>query len=396
MIQESKPTRVESGPFEVDAAKARMESLRGVLGELTAEGELYETLEDGRLHCYACGHDCKIPEGRPGVCRVRYHEEGKLKVPRGYVGGLACDPIEKKPFFHAFPGHDALSFGMLGCDLHCSYCQNWVTSQALRDPSAVSNVHRLEPKELVDLAIRRGAPVVASTYNEPLITSEWAVEVMKPAVAKGLVGAYISNGNATEAVLDYLRPWVSLYKVDLKSFRDKPYRQLGGQLENVKRTIRQLHAKGFWVEIVTLVVPGLNDSKDELREMADFLVGVSPDLPWHVTAFHSDYKMPDTPATRIDQITEAAEIGEAAGLRYVYAGNRPGMTGRWEDTRCPDCGTAVIERTGFHVRGNHLVDGRCPTCERAIPGFWSTDCVVLQENMGQPHWLEQHPHAGVG
>ena len=359
-----------------------MQSLKRVLEKLTVEGELYEQLDDGRLRCYACGHECKIPEGRPGVCRVRFNQGGKLRVPSGYVGGLACDPIEKKPFFHAYPGRDALSFGMLGCDLHCSYCQNWVTSQALRDEKAVAGVQEVTAAQLVDLAIRYDAPVVATTYNEPLITSEWAVDVLKLAKAKGLAGAYISNGNATRQVLEYIRPYVQLYKVDLKSFRDRDYRALGGQLENVKRTIRQLHEMGFWVEVVTLVVPGLNDSPDELREMADFLVNISPDIPWHVTAFHSDYKMTDNGNTQIDQIVEAAEIGTAAGLRYVYAGNRPGAVGEWENTSCPSCGQTVIERQGFVIESNTLRDGHCPSCNHPIPGVWSKDCVIPQENAG--------------
>jgi len=300
-------------------------------------------------------------------------------VPHGYVGGLACDPIEKKPFFHAFPGRDALSFGMLGCDMRCSYCQNWITSQALRDEQAIANAHPINADELVDMALRYDAPVIASTYNEPLITSEWAVDVFRRANAKGLVGAYISNGNGTRRVLEYLRPHADLYKIDLKSFRDKPYRQLGGQLPHVKRTIEQCVELGFWVEIVTLVVPGLNDDEGELREMAEFLVSISPDIPWHVTAFHADYKMDDTASTTASQLRRAAEIGADAGLRFVYAGNLPGRVDEWEDTRCPGCGTAVIERNGFVVRANHLDRGHCPTCDRAIPGFWGKDCHIPQQ-----------------
>lgn len=361
-----------------------MADLRTTLSERTAPAELVERLDDGRLLCYACGHECRIAEGKTGACRVRFHNAGQLMAPRGYVGGLACDPIEKKPFFHAFPGCDALSFGMLGCDLRCSYCQNWVTSQALRDPTAVAPAHDIDPVQLVDLALRHGAPVVASTYNEPLITAEWAVEVFKLANAKGLVGAFVSNGNATERVLDYIRPYVSLYKVDLKSFRDGAYRKLGGHLPNVLRTIGQLHAKGFWLEVVTLIVPGLNDSDAELAEMAAFLARVSPDIPWHVTAFHSDYKMGTTPSTPVERLLAACKIGADAGLRYVYAGNRPGMTGEHENTRCPGCGSTVIERAGFHVIGNRLVDGHCPDCATPIPGFWSSGCVIRQANAGEP------------
>src|SRR6184192_411026 len=242
-----------------------------------ALGTLYEKLPDDQVRCYACAHRCLIKEGLRGICKVRYNRGGTLMVPRGYVGALQCDPIEKKPFFHAFPGTDALTFGMLGCDLHCSYCQNWVTSQALRDPEAVSPPLRATPEALVDDALRQGAKVLVSTYNEPLITSEWAVAVFKEARAAGLMTGFVSNGNGTPQVLDYLHPWVDLYKVDLKSFDDRHYRQLGGRLGPILETIRRLHEMGFWLEIVTLIIPGFNDSDDELRRLAEFLARVSPD-----------------------------------------------------------------------------------------------------------------------
>ena len=173
------------------------------------------------------------------------------------------------------------------------YCQNWVTSQALRDPAAIALPREAEPGQLVRDALRLGARVMVSTYNEPLITSEWAVAVFKEAKAAGLATGYVSNGNGTPEVLEYLRPWVDLYKVDLKSFDDRHYRQLGGRLEPVLDTIRRLHAMGFWVEIVTLLIPGFNDSADELQRLTSFVASVSPDIPWHVTAFHGDYKMND-------------------------------------------------------------------------------------------------------
>jgi pyruvate formate lyase activating enzyme len=280
------------------------------------------------------------------------------------------DPVEKKPFFHALPGARALSFGMLGCDFHCGYCQNWVTSQALRDPAAVAPPQEMTPAELVRLAKRHAARIVTSTYNEPLITSEWAVEVFREAKAAGLVCSYVSNGNGTPEVLDYIQPYVSLYKVDLKGFRDRPYRDLGGTLERVLWTIRALHERGFWLEVVTLVVPGFNDSDEELRDIAAFLVSISPDIPWHVTAFHRDYKMTKHRDTGISGLLRAAEIGVAAGLHFVYAGNIPGSVGEWENTRCPGCRALLVERVGFHVLRNRIAAGRCPDCSRVIPGFW--------------------------
>jgi len=294
-------------------------------------------------------------------------------VPRGYVGALQIDPIEKKPFFHALPGAQVLSFGMLGCDLHCAYCQNWVTSQALRDPAALAGPRDIEPHDLVALANERKTPVIVSTYNEPLITAEWAVEVFAKAKAAGIVCGFVSNGNATPEVLEFIRPYVSLYKVDLKGFTDAHYRELGGKLVNVVDTIERLHAMGFWVEIVTLLVPGMNDDPGELRDLARFLVSVSPDIPWHVTAFHGDYKMTATRDTIASDLIRAAVIGRDEGLRYVYAGNLPGAVGDLEDTRCASCSEPLVTRYGYHIRDYRLTaDGRCPKCATAVPGQWSS------------------------
>ena len=314
-----------------------MATMRDILNDNVREGELYEKLDDGRIRCFACGHCCPIPDGRPGVCQVRFNRGGKLYVPWGYVGGVQCDPIEKKPFFHAHPGALAFSFGMLGCDLHCAYCQNWVTSQALRDPAATTPPMKVTPEELVREALQQGAKVIVSTYNEPLITSEWAVAVFKEARAAGLLTSFVSNGNGTPQVLEYLRTWVELYKVDLKSFDDRHYRQLGGRLQPILDTIRRLYEMDFWLEIVTLLIPGFNDSDDELKRLSEFLVSVSPYIPWHVTAFHKDYKMTDPENTTAKDLIRAAEIGKKAGLRYVYAGNLPGQVGDLENTRCYEC-----------------------------------------------------------
>ena len=327
--------------------------------------------DNGTLVCYACGHRCLLREGRIGICKVRYNEGGVLKVPRGYVGALQADPIEKKPFFHVLPGSVALSFGMLGCDYHCGYCQNWITSQALRDPEALSNIMPISTAELVHLAREHGADVLASTYNEPLITSEWAVEVFQAARAAGLRTAYISNGNGTPEVLAYLKPWVDYYKVDLKGFSQEEYRRLGGQLAGVLETIRQLVEMRFWVEVVTLIIPGFNDTESELQAMAESLASVSPDLPWHVTAFHKDYKMQDSENTPARTLIRAAEIGQRSGLRYVYAGNLPGQVGPFEHTFCPSCGTAVVKRYGYRILEMALRDGACGHCSTTIPGDWN-------------------------
>ena len=352
-----------------------MSGVAELLDELTVEGELYEALPDGAVRCTACGHRCLIRDGRRGICQVRFNQGGKLRVPWGYVAALQVDPIEKKPFFHLLPGSEVLTFGMLGCDFHCGYCQNWLTSQALRDPasdSAIGYVRRVTPQQMVAIAQRNGAEIIASSYNEPLITSEWAVGIFKEAMQAGLKCAYISNGNATPEVLDYLRPYLSAYKIDLKTMQDRHYRQLGGVLAQVLEGIQRAHDLGLWVEVVTLVVPGFNDSTEELMDAARFIAGISTDIPWHVTAYHPDYKMTDPPPTSVRTLLRAAEIGQEAGLSYVYAGNIPGRLGEYERTQCPKCQSVLIERTGYVIHSYRITkEGNCPRCKQKIAGVWS-------------------------
>jgi pyruvate formate lyase activating enzyme len=210
-----------------------------------------------------------------------------------------------------------------------------------------------------------------STYNEPLITSEWAVEIFKQARAASLMTAYVSNGNGTPRVLEYIGPWVDLYKVDLKSFDDRHYRQLGGRIEPILNTIRTLYRMGIWLEIVTLLIPGFNDSTDEIERLTSFIAGVSPDIPWHVTAFHKDYRMNDPANTTPEMLANAAAIGAGNGLRYVYAGNLPGRVGDFEHTRCHHCRALLVERFGYFIQQYRLTpDGACPDCRTRIPGRW--------------------------
>ena len=294
-----------------------MATLAEILDPLTVEGELYERLPEKAVRCFACGHRCLIREGRRGICQARFNQGGELRVPWGYVAALQSDPIEKKPFFHVMPGANALTFGMLGCDYHCAYCQNWVTSQALRDPqadAAVGDIRKITPEAMLEAARRTHASVVVSSYNEPLITSEWAAGIFKQAKEAGLMCAFVSNGNNTPEVMEYLRPYLSAYKVDLKSMQEKNYRSLGGVLQHTLDGIRRARDMGLWVEIVTLTIPGFNDSSDELWDAARFIASVSPDIPWHVTAFHKDYKMTE-PAD-----TDAAY---AAARRRDRPGGRP-------------------------------------------------------------------------
>ncbi len=350
-----------------------------------AEPKLYEKLDRNRVRCCSCGHRCPIADGQAGVCKVRFNRGGVLYAPWGYAGGVQCDPIEKKPFFHAYCGALAYSFGRLGCDLHCGYCQNWVSSQALRDPRAVTPPVRLTPEDIVKDALHQGARVLVSTYNEPLITAEWAVAIFKEAKAAGLATGFVSNGNGTPEVLEYLCPWIDLYKVDLKSFNEQRYHQLGGRLAPILDTIRHLHGMGIWVEIVTLVVPGFNDSNKELAAMAEFLVSISPDIPWHVTAFHADYKMTDSDDTTPHTLVRAADIGKQAGLRYVYAGNLPREVGDLENTRCCACHELLVARSGYRITDYRVTaDGRCPKCAMAVPGRWNP--IFHPQIVDRPYW----------
>ena len=305
---------------------------------------------------------------------MRFNQEGVLHVPWGYVAGLNADPIEKKPFAHFLPGETALTFGMLGCNFHCDFCQNWDSSQALRDPASEKSgayVQKIKPAEIIAYAKGNQAAVIASSYNEPLITSEWAMDIFTLARKEGLHTVYVSNGYATPEVLNALKPCLDGFKVDLKSMQEKNYRQMGAKLQPVLDAIKSARELGLWVEVVTLVIPGYNDSTEELWEAARFLVSVSADIPWHVTAFHPMYKRMKDASTSAEILQRAAEIGQEAGLRYVYAGNLPGRVGSLEDTHCPFCNELLIERKGYIIMGNHLsAKGTCPKCGGTIAGVW--------------------------
>lgn len=342
------------------------------LDRLTAtSSELVRSGPGKKLTCVACAHRCALADGKRGICLMRSRSGDTLRVPFGYTAGVAADPIEKKPFFHVQPGSKALSFGMLGCDLHCSFCQNWFTSQTLRDPRSCRETRPASAEEIVETAVRTGSRAIVSTYNEPLITSEWAHAVFSAARGRNLLTGYVSNGHGTPEVLEYLRPVMDLFKIDLKAFTSEAYRQLGGHLDAVVETIRGAWEMGFWVEVVTLLVPGFNDGPGELEQMAEFLASVSVDIPWHVTAFHPDYRWQDGRSTSVASLMAAREAGQEAGLRYVYTGNLPGLTGDGENTRCPHCAATVVRRHGFRVQETQVRrDGTCPDCGGAIAGVW--------------------------
>jgi len=276
---------------------------------------------------------------------------------------------------------------MLGCDLHCRYCQNWITSQALRDDLRRLPILDVTPEAIVAEALDHGARFVVSTYNEPLITSEWAVAVFKEARTAGLMTGFVSNGNATPRGLEYLRPWLDLFKVDLKTFDDRRYRSLGARLGPILESIRWLYEAGVWLEVVTLLVPGFNDSESELTGLVEFLAGISSDIPWHVTAFHPDYRMTEVVHTTPAMLRRAAEIGRRAGLRYVYGGNLPGSVGDLEDTRCPSCQQVLVERHGYRIGACGVTaEGRCPSCGSAIAGRWAATEGMRPPGTSRSEW----------
>ncbi len=347
------------------------------LDTFTRPGKLFTVADEaGGLQCLACAHGCRLrSDGQRGVCKMRFSKDGVLQVPWGYVGGLHPDPIEKKPFNHFLPGTRALTFGMLGCNFHCSFCQNWEISQTLRDPECDSmdyDVREMTPEQVVGLAEQSGCSSVISSYNEPMISSEWAADIFDLAHSRGLKTAFVSNGFASRQALQFLRPRLDAFKVDLKCMNDRHYRSLGGRLQPVLDAIGLAYALGLWVEVVTLLIPGFNDRAEELWEAARFLVSVSPDIPWHVTAYHPDYHYDQAPPASAEHLQQAADIGQEAGLRYVYAGNLPGRVGSLENTYCPQCNTLLIERYGFRVLNNALAqESVCPKCRMPVSGVWS-------------------------
>ncbi len=343
-----------------------------ILGFYSKEGELYERLDNDKVRCLACSHYCVIFEGKKGICRVRFNNKGKLYVPHGYVAGLGNDPVEKKPLYHFLPGTNTMTFGMFGCNFHCPFCQNWLSSQVMKDERAGYEPYIISSSEIVELALKYNSSSITSSYNEPAITIEWAKEIFEKAKEKRLRTAVISNGYFSKESLDYILPYLDAYKVDLKSFDDKNYRILGAGIKPVLESIRYAKEKGLWVEIVTLLIPDFNDSEQELRNIARFIKDISPEIPWHITAFHPDYKMRDREFTSQDSLLKAATIAKSEGLLYIYIGNiYGGPLAKWENTYCPSCGKPVIKRKGFSTYDLKIKNGKCVHCDFAIAGVWN-------------------------
>ncbi len=311
-----------------------------------------------------------IPEGRRGRCGVREVRDGILHtLVYGRAIALNADPIEKKPLFHFLPGAVSLSLATVGCNLDCRFCQNHSISRAA--PEDLPGPW-MSPAHVVAEARRVGAGILAYTYTEPTVFYEYALDIARDAAAAGIRNVFVTNGYIEEAPLGQLLPLMDAANVDLKAFSDATYRRvLGGRLEPVLRTLRILQEAGVWLEVTTLLVPGLNDSPQELDEIAGFLAALDPGIPWHVSRFHPDHRMLTGTRTPLEAVERALEAGARAGIRYVYPGNVPAHRG--ESTWCHGCGGLLISRRGFHVAEHRCPDGRCPACGVDVPGRFLAD-----------------------
>jgi pyruvate formate lyase activating enzyme len=354
--------------------------------EFGSSGCTYEVLEGGKVRCLTCAHECVIAPGQTGICAVRKNVEGALKlIVYGHASSAnGRDPIEKKPLYHVMPGHPTFSIATVGCNFACSFCQNWDLSQCTKDLKRelqkrgaaemidveVGNLgYLLMPEQVVAKAVESGCHIVAYTYSEPTIFFEYAIDTARLAHARGLKNVFKSNGYESADTVDKMVGLIDAANIDLKSFSDAFYRRLcKARLEPVLATIRRLVERGIWTEVTTLVIPGENDSDEELAAIAQFLVSVSADIPWHVTPFHPDYQMADKQRTPDSTLDRAYEIGKRAGLKFVYA-----RSDVHSCTFCPGCGAQLIRRQG--IRAATIVpgafqDGKCLRCGLALPGVW--------------------------
>ncbi len=335
------------------------------------EAILYQTMSNNVVKCALCAHRCVIPEGKRGICGVRENQHEKLMtLVYGKLIAEHMDPIEKKPLFHFLPGSRSYSIATVGCNFRCQFCQNSEIAQFPKNYSGPLPGENVSAESVVRKAVESKCQTIAYTYTEPTVFAEFALDVMKIAHASGIRNIYVTNGYMTEETLNTIRPFLDAANVDLKAFRSAFYKDIcGAKLAPVKETLVRMHDMGIWLEVTTLLIPGLNDDPGELRELADFLVNkVGKEVPWHISRFHPSYRMLDRAVTPIDSLKMARDIGLAAGLRYVYVGNVFGENS--ENTFCWSCGSLLIERRGFTVFHNRITDGQCPECRQSIDGVF--------------------------
>lgn len=336
---------------------------------------------NGLIRCLACAHLCLIPPNRSGICGVRENDGEKLNLlVYGRPSAVNVDPIEKKPLYHFFPGSSALSIGTFGCNYNCGFCQNWDISQLGRRPqgfvgpesgsppkSFLEQIEYLSPGRAVLMAKERRTPTIAYTYNEPVIWAEYAIDIAQIAQSEGIKNVFVSNGYLSPECAEYVAPYIDAFNIDLKSYSDEFYRHTcGARLTPVLDAIKYLHSRGMWIEITTLVIPEMNDSEKELRQIAEFIAGVDMNIPWHLSAFHGEYKMAEHPPTEEKSLLRAYEIGKDSGLRYVYLGNV--NANQFGHTYCPHCGALLIEREYFEAKIKGMEGNKCKKCGEEIAG----------------------------
>ena len=333
------------------------------------EAYLYTKQSGNKVRCFLCSHRCLISDGKRGVCCVRENRKGILfSLVYEKLISANVDPIEKKPFFHFLPGSRAFSVAAPGCNFRCLHCQNHEISQLPRDKEIIMG-EKVSAEEIVSLALKHNCASISYTYTEPTIFFEYAYDTATIARTKGLKNNFVTNGYMTAEALDMIAPYLDGANVDLKSFSEEFYKKVcGAKLKPVLESIAKMHALGIWVEVTTLIIPTLNEAEGELREVARFLLSVSPAIPWHVSAFYPTYRMMDKPRTSPEIIRRAREIGLEEGLRYVYIGNIPGAEG--ENTSCYHCQKVLIRRHGYQIAENSITEGKCPHCGTPIEGVW--------------------------
>jgi pyruvate formate lyase activating enzyme len=333
--------------------------------DVTHEAILYGKADGNVVNCFLCSHRCHIAEGRRGFCRVRQNRGGTLySLVYGRVVAAHMDPIEKKPLYHFLPGTRSYSIATPGCNFRCPFCQNWQISQTDAAPSFEA-LGQVDPAEIVQTALIGGAASISYTYTEPTIFMEYALDCARLAQQKGLKNVFVTNGYQSPEAVEAMRGFIDAANVDLKGFTDEFYRsQCQGRLQPVLDSITNMHRAGIHVEVTTLIVPQRNDSPEQLQGIAEFLAGLSPDMPWHISRFHPDYLETDLPATPVESMRLAERLGRQAGLNYVYLGNV--ATDEGQNTRCPGCGRLLVRRMGFARPAVDLKEPRCPDCGRQV------------------------------
>ncbi len=325
------------------------------------EAMLYRRLVDNQVHCFLCSQQCHIGPDEVGKCGVRQNRDGTLwSLVYGKIIAQHIDPIEKKPLFHFFPGSYSYSIATAGCNFECLFCQNADISQSPRVYGGIQG-QSISAESIAERAQREGCATISYTYTEPTIFMEYALDVAALARERGIENIFVSNGYMSKEALEAASPLIGAANVDLKAFNDNFYReQCGARLKPVLITLEGMKKKNIWLEVTTLLIPGLNDDEAELKELARFLVGLGPEIPWHVSRFHPAYRLTGTGSTPVDTIRRAREIGLEAGLHYVYTGNVPGDSG--ENTYCHSCGALLIKRVGYSIKKQNLKDGVCGKC----------------------------------